>query len=186
MATVEVSPGMRKMMRAMKNMDMKALDLWRPVINQFTAAVQENFDQQGRPKWPPLKEKYGASKHAKYTLTGKRSKRSRGAKAKRHKILQLSGHLRKAATGTKAHGWYQREGKRTLEVGIRGVPYAARHNFGYRGGSGRGRARTPKRTFFVHASGRPAMTPKEVQEMNRTIAAQFADRLTTLKNSQRI
>ncbi|MHC4619380.1 MAG: phage virion morphogenesis protein, partial [Planctomycetota bacterium] len=137
---VRVSPGLRKMLKAMKDMDMKKLGLWRPVVNQFTAAVSTNFEAEGRPSWPPLKTKYSAKKHATFTLTGRRRTRPPARTARRHPILQLSGDLRKAASGTRAKGFRKAETARTLTMSITGIPYAARHNFGYRGGQGRGRA----------------------------------------------
>jgi phage gpG-like protein len=171
---------MKKALDAMKSFDGKKLGVWRVLINHFTAAVQENFKRQGRPSWPALKDTYSTFKHATFTLKGGRRKRPPSKKAKPHPILQLTQRLRKAATGTKSAGWFQKTKKESVEVGIRGIPYSAVHNFGSRDGT------TPRRTYFVHPDGSPAWSSREDEEAKRAMSAVLADSLQEMILSKRI
>lgn len=89
------------------------------------ASIARNFEAQGRPKWQGL---------APSTL----------AQKKGSKILHESGALENAATSPNA-----------LDVTSDGFDiapdsiYGARHNFGYPGGTGRGRSKTPARAFLL-------------------------------------
>jgi phage gpG-like protein len=186
---------MKQMMNAMDDMDMKKMKLWRIVRNLFTAAVGQRFKEEGdgRRRWKALSPEYAARKRGlrvtKRTFKGTRKKgyavsRERRGRAKQ-KILQSSEHLRKAASGQEARGFYARETPRTLTMGIRGIVYAAIHNFG--GKAGRGRSvQIPKRTYFVDDDGRPAMTDGEMEEMNKGLKAGAVEYFIALKNRSRL
>lgn len=176
LATVKLSPGMKRMLEAMKDPDVKKSGLWDVVVAQFTANVQDQFDAEGiNPKWPALSPKYAARKHSTYTLSGKRAKKSRDMSAKSHKILQLTQHLKKAAGGDEAHGFRAIMNKLTMMLRVEGIPYAARHNYGYPGKAGRGHARTPQREFFKIA------TQEAMDEMNKAVQARMYQYLQGLK-----
>jgi len=172
-AKIVKSRGFKRLERELQKFDMRKADGWRPVYNTFATAVNKNFAQEKRrdtgEKWAPLKSNYASSKHAKFTLKGKRSKRTRSEKAKRHKILQLTQTLRKAASNPKNPRFIIQETPRKLILALAGIPYAARHNFGYPGGKGRGRAPTPARPFWVTKDGQPVIAKSDVDEIKDTI-----------------
>lgn len=88
------------------------------------SSIARNFDAQGRPqKWQGL---------APSTLKSKKSGR----------ILVESGNLKKSVT----------DSAETSRIGFSiatTLPYARRQQFGYPGGSGRGRSKTPARPFLL-------------------------------------
>jgi phage gpG-like protein len=192
---VRVSRGTRDMMREMDDFNMKKLKLWRIVISAFNAAVGKRFKEEGdgRQRWQKLSDEYAARKRGlrvtKRTYKGSKKKgyavsRVSTGRAKQ-KILQSSEHLRKAAAGQFARGFYAKETKWTLTMGIRGIVYAAIHNFG--GKAGRGRSvQIPKRTYFVDDDGRPAMTDGEMEEMNKGLKAGAVEYFIALKNRSRL
>jgi len=91
-------------------------------------SIQRNFDEQGRPEhWTPLSSR---------TLAGRRKGRGKGGP----KILIDRGRLRASIA------------KHVTTDGVRigtTVVYAARQHFGYKGGKGRGHAKTPARPFLM-------------------------------------
>lgn len=95
-------------------------------------SIEENFQQQGRPqKWTPLSAR---------TLAGRRQGRN---KKRSPQILIDRARLKnsmamKVNVGSDSY----------VEVGTN-VVYAARHHFGYAGGTGRGRSKTPARPFLM-------------------------------------
>ena len=92
-------------------------------------SIQKNFDEQGRPeKWTPLSPR---------TLGRRRKGRGKGGP----KILIDTARLKNSI------GFKLVEGPGVM-IGTN-VIYARRQHFGYPGGKGRGRARTPARPFLM-------------------------------------
>ena len=109
--------------------------------------VHGNFDEQGRPhRWAKLADttlfaKIGGSRG--YTKKGALRAKSKRVLAK-NKILTDTATLRRSISRSL--------GPDFVDIGTN-VVYAARHNFGYEGGTGRGRSRTPQREFMVFSEG---------------------------------
>lgn len=100
-------------------------------------SVEKNFRAQGRPvQWEPLagggggRRRDGRGRYSK----GKAGRRRRG------KILIDKARLKNSIS--------YRLVTAGVEVGTN-VIYARRHHFGYEGGEGRGRSRTPARPFLL-------------------------------------
>ncbi len=126
-----------------KNFDkaIKKLDLLRkrgldtkPVLEKFLEDMKEsignNYSAQGAPfggRWQGLSAKYKTWKRKHYG-SGKAD-------------LVLTGKLRRAATGDKSAGWYDKINKNFVEWGIQGIEYAQYHQFGT--------SKMPQRVFFL-------------------------------------
>lgn len=92
-------------------------------------SIEKNFRAQGRPqKWQKL---------ATSTLARRRKGRGRG----KAQILIDRAHLKNS------HSY--RLTSEGSEIGTN-VIYAPRHHFGYEGGKGRGRSKTPARPFLMY------------------------------------
>ena len=95
-------------------------------------SIEKNFKAQGRPgHWPAL---------APSTL----ARRRRGTGKGGAKILVDSGRLKNSVTGPSAIA----TSGSTMRIGTN-VIYGPRQHFGYPGGAGRGRAKTPARPFLM-------------------------------------
>lgn len=105
---------------AVENLDEPAQEAGEHMLS----SIGQNFAAEGRPKWQPL---------AASTLKSKKGER----------ILSESGDLENAATNPSA-----------LDVTAEGFDiepdsiYGPRQHFGYKGGTGRGRSKTPARPFL--------------------------------------
>lgn len=120
--------GIEQVLNRFARLEAAANDLEKPTEEAgeyMLGSIGRNFDAEGRPKWQGL---------AASTLASKKGS----------KILDESGALRSDATSEDA-----------LDVsdsgfGIEpGIVYWKRQNFGYPGGTGRGRSKTPARPFLL-------------------------------------
>jgi len=170
---VRVSAGLKKLLGELMKPNFKKAKVWRLVVAHFTAAVTKNFAAQGRPRWKDLDPDYAAWKKGAYTATGRRAKGKTRKGASQ--ILQLTQKLRKAAAGSRSHGFRKKEEALRLVLWLDSIPYAARHNYGYSGGSGRGRAPTVARPYWSDKDGEPMMTESEKEEMMRAVKARLVD-----------
>ncbi len=96
------------MLKNISNKTKDMSDVMASVALSMLSAVEENFDQQGRPRWAPLKE----------STILQRIKKGKG----NNKILQISGMLAGANTPS--------SGKKFARV-TNNKKYAAAQNFGY-------------------------------------------------------
>ena len=105
-------------------------------LGEFTRQQRARFDARMTPddppsRWGKLNKKYAKWKYEKV--------------GKRIANLVLSGRLRDAVFG--GPGWFAEIGQTTAEWGIKGIPYAAAHQFGY------SPRNLPARPFFVTSDG---------------------------------
>lgn len=112
-------------------------------------SIEKNFQQQGRPeKWSPLSFR---------TLLGRRKGKGKD-RARYHSVFKFAADVRKGKTkilidrarlkNSMNHKVRVGEPSSHVEVGSN-VIYAPRHHFGYEGGGGRGRSKTPARPFLL-------------------------------------
>lgn len=95
----------------------------------IVTSVEKNFQEQGRPeKWTPLSPR---------TIGARRRGRGRGGP----RILIDSARLKNSVTHKLVAG-------PGVKVGTNAI-YARRQHFGYPGGEGRGKAKTPARPFLM-------------------------------------
>lgn len=110
----------------------------------LVASIERNFQEQGRPhKWPPL---------AASTIAGRRKGKGKGGP----KILIDTARLKNSIN----YKMVSSGGEPAVKVGTN-VAYAARQHFGYPGGSGRGRGKTPSRKFLL------VQQPEDVNAIGR-------------------
>ena len=112
----------------------------RPLISAsvyMLGSIEKNFQAQGRPRrWTPLNPQTLASRRK-----GNRAKRAKKETAGRgSRILIDTARLKNSMS-------FNADDK-SAEIGTN-VVYAARHHFGYPGGKGRGRSKTPARPFLL-------------------------------------
>jgi len=123
--------GLTKLFNRLVRMKRKSSDMT-PALKAagvyMLGSIEKNFRAQGRPtKWTGL---------SKATLARRRRGRGKGSP----QILIDKARLKNSMT--------TRETSDTLQIGTN-VVYAARHHFGYPGGTGRGRSKTPARPFLM-------------------------------------
>ena len=113
----------------------------------LVGSVKRNFVAQGRPqRWTPLKPS---------TLARRRKGRGRGGA----KILIDKAKMMNAVD--------KQVGAGEVAVGLNAVQ-AARQHFGYPGGTGRGRSKTPARPFLM------IQDPEDVQAVGRIFSRHIA------------
>ncbi|MGH9942941.1 MAG: phage virion morphogenesis protein [Pyrinomonadaceae bacterium] len=123
--------GLRQLLSRVKQLATDTRQIERPLKAAgalLVRSVERNFREQGRPqKWQKL---------APLTLARRRRGRGRGGP----QILINTARLKNSV------------GYRLVTEGVEvgtNVQYAKRHHFGYPGGSGRGRSKTPARPFLL-------------------------------------
>ena len=108
-------------------------------------SVEKNFREQGRPqKWPGLASggATGARKRdAKGRFIGGSRRKGRGRGGRGRKILIDTARLKNSIG-------FRLVATPGIQWGTK-VVYARRHHFGYPGGKGRGRLKTPARPFLM-------------------------------------
>ncbi len=111
----------------------------RPLISSavyMLGSIEKNFQAQGRPrKWSPLNPRTLASRRKRKATAGGDRQVRRGSR-----ILIDTVRLKNSMS-------FNVEDE-SAEIGTN-VVYAARHHFGYPGGKGRGRSKTPARPFLL-------------------------------------
>ena len=119
-----VSVSLDKALKELQNKVDDKRPLMRQIAGDLLDAVEENFEQQGRPRWKALSESTIKQRRRRGTFPGK--------------ILQESGGLAASVT--------ESDDENSAEVGTNKV-YAAIHQFG--GQAGRGKSVTiPARPFL--------------------------------------
>jgi phage gpG-like protein len=112
--------------------------IWEDFLDAFKVYVDQKWSEQGHnwgKRWKGLSDNYKKWKRVNYGT----------AKAN----LQLTGKLRRAATGSKVDGWFQEIKQTSARWGIRGIPYASIHQFGGK----TGKATMPQRPYFMDIDG---------------------------------
>lgn len=120
--------GIEQVLNRFARLEAGADDLEEPTTSAgeyMLGSIKQNFEAEGRPKWQGLSPS---------TLKNKKGS----------KILHESGALEDAATSPGALN-VSADG---FEIEPNSV-YGPRQNFGYPGGTGRGRAKTPARPFLL-------------------------------------
>ena len=124
--------GLDRLIRRVREMATDARHVERPlraVGAHMISSVEKNFRAQGRPtKWPGLAES---------TRQRRRKGRGRGGP----QILIDTARLKNSIS-------YRLVTSPGVEIGTN-VVYAPRQHFGYPGGKGRGRSKTPARPFLM-------------------------------------
>ena len=122
-------------LRKLKDLGVNVKPILEDTLEAFKTNMRAGFrarQSQGEPPiaWKRLSKKYANWKFKK--------------KGIRIANLVLSGRLKSAVNG--GPGWYQKISKKRLEFGIRGIPYAARHNYGDKT---KVKGSMPKREYFL-------------------------------------
>jgi phage virion morphogenesis protein len=145
----------RGMSRLVRRLEQLALDT-RRVEAPLKAAgqvavhsIEQNFKAQGRPqKWTPLQPR---------TLARRRKGRGKGGA----RILIDTARLKNSINAKLVEG-------PGVAVGTN-VIYARRHHYGYPGGKGRGRSKTPARPFML-------LQPEDIDSIDRIFVRHIAKR----------
>lgn len=140
--------GLKRAQRQMSQMSEAGKDvrpIWEGFLEAFKVYIDEKWSEQGRPfgkRWQGYKKNpdTGVSRYAQW----KRQVTGSG-----RVDLILTGRLKRAATGSRADGYFQELKQVSASWGIRGIPYAAIHQFG----GNTGRANMPQRPYFMTTDG---------------------------------
>lgn len=121
---------LKKMQEAAQNIS----PVFMETLGEFTRQQRARFDARISPDEPPTRWGQLSKKYAKWKMKNY---------GKRIANLVLTGRLHDAVNG--GPGWFATIGKNEAEWGIRGIPYAAAHQFGYK--------KMPARPYFVTSDG---------------------------------